>query len=289
MRATLPRIDRSLIRQPDPGLGNPTLLLFLAGIIISSASTVAGMAGQVPLIVSGIINGVCLYAFYTVTHEAVHRTAHPNPAVNEWFGRIAAALEGMTFPIFRIIHLQHHAFTNHPDRDPDYVIGRKPRWLLPVWTLIRLTHDNAFMVQQRLWSRRRADLLEHVFTVGLQVATVTALTVMGYGKAVLILWLVPAAMAGAALDLAVAWAVHYPHESQHPLENTRMFRGLVWQILTFSQNYHLVHHLWTTIPWFRYRAAADLAAKALAEHRLTIPAHAQEVARSDPEATAARS
>jgi beta-carotene hydroxylase len=29
--------------------------------------------------------------------------------------------------MFRIIHLQHHAFTNDSARDPDYVIGRKPR------------------------------------------------------------------------------------------------------------------------------------------------------------------
>jgi fatty acid desaturase len=24
-------------------------------------------------------------------------------------------------------------------------------------------------------------------------------------------------------------------------------------VLLLGQNYHLVHHLWTTIPWFRYR------------------------------------
>lgn len=267
--AARPRIDRSFTRPPAAGLRNPTLLLFAGAIGLLAAATAAAMAGRGPLLLAGVVNTMCLYALYTVTHEAVHRTAHANPRINDWLGRIAAALEGMTFPMFRIIHLQHHAFTNDPERDPDYVIGRKPRWLLPLWTLIRLTHDNTFMLRRHLWAQRGPKLVEHVFTVALQMTIIVTLALTGHGYEVLMLWLLPMVIAGATLDLTVAWLVHYPHESQHPLENTRMFRGAFWQLLTFGQNYHLVHHLWTRIPWFRYAAAAELAAQARAAHDAT--------------------
>jgi fatty acid desaturase len=34
-----------------------------------------------------------------------------------------------------------------------------------------------------------------------------------------------------------------------------------------NQNYHLVHHLWPRIPWFRYGQAAAAAEQALQAHR----------------------
>ena len=268
MRQGIPKVDRHLLRRPTSGPLNPTLLLFAGAVSSFGVSTILAIAGRVPLTLCAIVNGVCLYCLYTVTHEAVHRLAHPNSNVNDWLGRVAAALEGLTFPLFRVIHLQHHAHTNDPRRDPDYVIGRKPRWLLPLWTLVRLTHDNLFVLQRRLWRGKRARLLEHLATLALQVAAVTAASAFGQLQTVVMLWIAPVVISGMLLELTVAWVVHYPHESQHPLENTRLYPGLLWQVLTLNQNYHLVHHLWTGIPWYRYRAAAATAITAL-EHRRT--------------------
>ena len=270
LRPLVPKPDPSLTERPSASLSNPTLVLFLTVIGGAEAATAAAAAGSLPLPVAATLNGLALYALYTVTHEAVHGTAHPHHGVNRWLGRISAALEGTTFPLFRIVHLQHHAFTNDPDRDPDYVVGKTPRWLLPIWLVVRLTHDNGFVIRNRLWRHKRKGLVEHLVTVGLQFGTVAALSIVGYGYAVVVLWLVPAVVAGVVLHVTVAWLVHYPHASQHPLEDTRIFPGALWQVLTLGQNYHLVHHLWTNIPWYRYRAAADLAAHAVAQHRANI-------------------
>jgi beta-carotene hydroxylase len=266
VRPRVPKPDRCLTERPSATLGNPTLLLFLAATGGGAAATAAALAGQLALPVAATINGLSLYVLYTVTHEAVHTTAHPHAAVNRWLGRVAAALEGMTFPLFRIIHLHHHAFTNDPDLDPDHVIGRTPRWLLPVWLVIRLTHDNSFAIRQRLWAHKRRALAEHLLTVGLQFGTVAGLSAAGYGQALLVLWLVPLVVAGVILHVTVAFVPHYPHASRHPLEDTRLFPGTLWHVLTLGQNYHLVHHLWTNIPWYRYSAAAELAARVVRDH-----------------------
>lgn len=263
----LREIDHSLMQIPNSTFGNPTLLLFFALISLFSASIIAYLLGHLPLKASAAINLLCLYALYTVNHEAVHRLVHPNRTVNNWIGRIAAALEGTTFPMFRILHPQHHAFTNHPEHDPDYVIGKKPRWLLPLWTLVRLTHDNSFMISRRLWSNKHPQLIEHLVTVGLQLSVAIGAAVMGHLQDVLLLWVIPLLIAGALIELTVAWAVHFPHESQHPLENTGIFKGRLLQILMLNQNYHLVHHLWPSIPWFRYGKAIARVELAMLEHQ----------------------
>jgi fatty acid desaturase len=42
------------------------------------------------------------------------------------------------------------------------------------------------------------------------------------------------------------------------------------QLLMLNQNFHLVHHLWPRIPWFRYGEAADMADVAVANHRASV-------------------
>lgn len=259
-------LDASLTQLPASYLRNPTVWIFAGDLLAFGASTALFLGGAIDRVKAASVALICLYCLYTVSHEAAHGNAHPNRAVNAWIGRVAAAIQGMTFPLFRIIHLQHHAFTNDPKRDPDFVIGRQPRWLLPVWTLVRLLHDNLFMVSRRLWSGKQRQLREHLVTTAIQAGIVTAAILTGNLEAVLWGWLGPALLSGALLELTVAWAVHYPHLSQHPLENTRMFRGKLLQVLTLNQNYHLVHHLWPRIPWFRYGHAAAAAELAVTEH-----------------------
>lgn len=266
METKIPRIPRQLIGPPARDALNPTVILFVCAIATLSLSTGAYFLGIFFLLPASLLNSVCLYVLYTVNHEAVHQIAHPNRAVNDFLGRVSAALEGITFPMFKIIHIQHHSHTNHRERDPDFVIGRKPRLLLPVWTLVRLLHDNYFMVRQHLWHGKRAQLLEHFATVGLQGSIIFVAYFSGHFGDLMALWVLPVIGAGAIIEITVAWLVHFPHESQHPLESTRMFRGKLWQALTLNQSFHLVHHLWPSIPWFRYGMASGLAREAVQNH-----------------------
>jgi beta-carotene hydroxylase len=266
-RVAIDTVDMALLRRPAENKRNPTLWLFACAVVVFVVSTALWFDKLIARTVAAAVATACLYCLYTVSHEAAHGTAHKTHRVNAWLGRISAAIEGMTFPLFRIIHLQHHAYTNHPVRDPDFFIGRSPRVLLPVWTLVRLTQDNQFMVRNRLWSGRRRQLLEHLVTLFVQAAAITAGLVSGGAQFVFWGWLLPIIAAGAMLQLTVAWAVHYPHASQHPLEHTRMIRSRVLRILTLNQACHLVHHLWPRIPWFRYGLAADAAEWAVARHR----------------------
>jgi len=45
---------------------------------------------------------------------------------------------------------------------------------------------------------------------------------------------------------------------------TRILPGRVLNLLLLGQNYHLVHHLWSTIPWYRYQRVYEQVGPALA-------------------------
>lgn len=261
------RIDRRLLELPAASARNPTVWLFAIDLVAYAGVCLALWHDIIPRAAGGALALVCLYCFYTVSHEAVHGNAHPDRGINLWLGRVAAAIEGLSFPLFRIIHLQHHAFTNDSVRDPDFVIGRRPRWLLPLWTLVRLLHDNHFMLRRKLWDGRRRQLVEHLLTMALQSLVIAGCVLAGKGMFLLFAWLGPMVVAGALLEITGAWAVHYPHVATHPLESTRMFRGRLLQVLMLNQNYHLVHHLWPRIPWFRYGKAVEAAERAVQAHR----------------------
>src|SRR5262245_17514887 len=176
----IPPIDRALFGPPRASERNPTVMVLALAVGVFALSSAAYLAGRLPALAAGAVNCVCLYALYTVTHESLHRLAHRNHRTNDWMGRASAALEGMTLPGFRLVHLQHHAFPNDPAKDPDYTVAWRPRWLLPLWILVRLAQDNGFLVRHGLWRNRPRQLAEHLTTVGLQAAAIAAAALTGH-------------------------------------------------------------------------------------------------------------
>jgi len=234
---------------------NPTIILFCCAIGTFYISSWFAYKGALSFVYAALLNVVAIYAMYTVMHDAAHRIAHRTKWLNNLLGRVCAFHEGITFPLFRLSHMQHHRYTNDPQRDPDYVIGRKPRWLFPIWVIVRLLHDNTFMISQKLWRRR--ELIEHLFTVALQVVTALLLASMLGWSTVIGLWLIPLIVAGALVEMTVAWLVHFPHESTDELEHTRLLKSRVLQVLMLNHNLHLVHHVWPGIPWYQYGNKLD--------------------------------
>ena len=62
----------------------------------------------------------------------------------------------------------------------------------------------------------------------------------------------PAAIAVLFLAFAFDFLPHYPYDSTGRYFDTRI-SGRALNAVLLGQNYHLVHHLWTTIPWYRYQ------------------------------------
>ena len=88
------------------------------------------------------MNTLAAYAGFTVMHEAAHgniRARERHSRRGEiLMGWIAGLFLTVPFSVFRKLHLTHHAYTNHPEKDPDYWVASGYGWavLLKSMTII---------------------------------------------------------------------------------------------------------------------------------------------------------
>lgn len=233
-----------------PGDFNPTLLMFLVVVMMLVLSNFGYWLWEWPHWLCFSVNTLALHCSGTVIHDACHQSAHRHRIVNAILGHCSALILVFAFPVFTRVHLQHHGNVNHPKDDPDhYVSTGGPLWLIAV----RFLYHEVFFFQRRLW--RNYELLEW-FISRLIVITIVYISVqyhfLGY---ILNFWFIPAFLVGITLGLFFDYLPHRPFVERNRWKNARVYPGKVLNILILGQNYHLIHHLWPSIPWYNYQPA----------------------------------
>jgi beta-carotene hydroxylase len=231
-----------------PGDFNPTLLMFLTAVTMLVLSNFGYWMWEWQHWLCFSVNTIALHIAGTVIHDACHQSAHRNRVVNAILGHVSALMLVFAFPVFTRVHLQHHAHVNDPENDPDhYVSTGGPLWLLPV----RFLYHEVFFFQRQLW--RKNELLEW-FLSRLFVAAIFYISVqyhfLGY---ILNFWFIPSAVIGLTLGLFFDYLPHRPHEERDRWKNARVYPNGILNLLIMGQNYHLIHHLWPSIPWYNYQ------------------------------------
>jgi beta-carotene hydroxylase len=253
-REAVPRIKvaREWLGAPTGTLKNPTFWLFVVAMGVLAAGITGYLLGQLPVAATIAINATAIYLLFTVMHDSMHRTAHESRFVNDLLGRLSALPLTVTMPLFRAVHYEHHSHTNDPERDPDLIVNRGPRWALPFWCLGIVVEYRRHYFGRRMW-RDRSDLIEAIAMECLLLGAIVLAAATGTFATLAIVWLVPAVIAVVALALCFDFLPHYPYESKERYLDTRIYPGRLLNALLLGQNYHLIHHLWTTIPWYRYQ------------------------------------
>jgi len=247
------RLDRAWIGATQAAAwANPTIGLFVAGYGLLAAGSVGYLAGALPAALVVPLDAVAIYLCFTVMHEGVHRVAHRDPRWNDALARLSALPLTFTFPMFRAVHNEHHAHTNDRARDPDFIVARSPRWAAPLWFVGVIVEYRLHFYGRRLW-RSRADLYEGIAMDALLVLALLVALASGTLGTLFVVWLGPALLAVLLLAFAFDFLPHYPYDTAERWFDTRIYPGRVLNALLLGQNYHLIHHLWTTIPWYRYR------------------------------------
>ncbi|MBO1049263.1 MAG: beta-carotene hydroxylase [Dolichospermum sp. DEX182a] len=233
-----------------PGDFNPTLLMFLVVVMMLVLSNFGYWLWEWPHWLCFSVNTLALHCSGTVIHDACHQSAHRHRIVNAILGHCSALILVFAFPVFTRVHLQHHGNVNHPKDDPDhYVSTGGPLWLIAV----RFLYHEVFFFQRRLW--RNYELLEW-FISRLIVITIVYISVqyhfLGY---ILNFWFIPAFVIGITLGFFFDYLPHRPFVERNRWKNARVYPGKVLNLLILGQNYHLIHHLWPSIPWYNYQPA----------------------------------
>lgn len=231
---------------------NPNLVMFLGSVILSFCCFMGFAFWSWPGWVVFWLNFVALYVLGTVIHDASHGVAHRNKLMNEALGHGSALLQGFVYPVFKRVHMEHHAHVNDPDNDPDhYVSTGGPLWLIAP----RFFYHEVYFFRRALWKKGKWDLLEWFLSRATVVITFVLAFHFGYSEYIMNYWLPPACIMGLLLGLFFDYLPHRPFKERGRWNNARVYPGWITNLLLLGQNYHLIHHLWPTVPWYKYQTA----------------------------------
>lgn len=248
-------------RVPMPTVALPTLSLVVVSLALWAGATWLVLADLSPwwLLLTVPVHAAVTFLMFTALHETAHLAAGRVRWVNEALGRLAGlfVVAWASFPTFRFIHIEHHRNTNEDYySDPDAWSEAGPPWQLPLrWMTQDLWYFRFYIP---LMSRRpRAEVVEQVAVVLAVAAAFTALVAGGYGWELLVIYLIPQRLGIGILGWWFDWLPHHELDAtarSNRFQATRIRVGWerVMNPLMLYQNYHLVHHIHPTIPFYRY-------------------------------------
>ncbi|MFQ3679935.1 MAG: beta-carotene hydroxylase [Pseudanabaenaceae cyanobacterium] len=233
-----------------PGGFNPTVGLTLGAFGAAALSTMGYWWWQWPHPLVFLVNLLVLHVLGTAIHDASHGVAHRHRFWNAAIGHAAAWALGFVYPVFTRVHIQHHIHVNDPENDPDHFVSTGgPLWLVAV----RFFYHEVYFFQRRLW--RKYELLEWFLTRATQIGALVVAQQLGCLSYILGYWFVPAGIVGLLLGLFFDYLPHRPFRERDRWKNARVYPSPLVNVLLLGQNYHLVHHLWPSVPWYHYQAA----------------------------------
>lgn len=229
----------------------PTLALTAVALGGWLWALLAALSGVTPWITLPVATW-CAFAAFTPMHDAAHRAVTRRRWPNELVGRLCSVILTAPFPAFRCVHLTHHKHTNEPGLDPDLWSGQGPRWALPLrW----LTQDLHYYVVYLRVGRPRREVWETLGSVAAIYGLAAALIATGHGQAALLCWLIPARLAIGLLACTFDYLPHRPHTITGKADRYQAtsVRPTPWLTpILLWQNYHLIHHLYPAVPFYRY-------------------------------------
>ena len=251
---------------PDPGERVPTLSwpivgIFTLSLAVFAGTSVAAVNHAAPAAATIAASSVAIFMMFTVLHDASHYSISSHRWVNIAFGRVAMLFVSplISFSAFAFIHIEHHRNTNDDDSDPDHFVSAATYWQLPFrFPIMDLPYLSC--LARNIKRRPRSEIAETAFLMSATVIAIAAAAVSGHLWMFAVVYLIPSRVAMFVLAWWFDWLPHHdlddtPRENRYRTTRNRMGSEWILTPLLLSQNYHLVHHLHPSIPFYRYVAA----------------------------------
>ncbi|MEH6347324.1 MAG: fatty acid desaturase [Bermanella sp.] len=243
-----------------PQIAWPTVALFIFLSVGLFTSTYCVLQDIIPFWAALCLNSLFIYQAFTVVHDATHNSLSLNKTLNQTLGQVATFMLSpvLSFKTMRYVHMQHHRFANDPIKDPDHWLSTGSLWTLPFRLSVLDLRYTFYYLRNGLWKTRpKSEIQSQLIAQITGILTFVAIYQAGFLMDAILLWILPSRIAILFLALAFAFLPHYPHdasaqENQYKASNNRV--GFEWLLtpLLLGQNYHLVHHLYPTVPFYRY-------------------------------------
>ena len=204
-----------------------TFYLFGATLLILITATTAGVNGSISTACAWAILIPAYYFVAMCVHDAVHFSAHSVPQVNRWVGWIGSVLLGMTFPVIRRSHMQHHRAADH-SHDTEAFVYRSAL-TLPLRLLVaNLACYRSLVAATR---REQAQGVFLLFTIAIALVLKPGLSLFA--------WIIPMQIAVGLFALNTVYLPHGP------------FARWLHLKLPSVTGFHWHHHCMPQLPWYQ--------------------------------------
>ena len=234
--------------------------ILLLGVLIWAVSATHGALWAMPLMVA---QGYVVAFLFMAVHETAHKTAFRSRGLNLAVGYLSAFIIGLPYESYCRFHWDHHRYTQDPARDPELVVGVKPR----SETQLAIAYSGLVQVAGRLWltlghaitgrvkvpwvpDSKRAVIVREARAY-LALYTLLLALSLGFSTAILLwVWIVPLLL-GQLFLRPYLYAEHTGCEqTRSAFQNTRTtYTGRLVKWFTWNMPYHVEHHAYPSIPF----------------------------------------
>ena len=260
--------------------GRRHLLVAARQFAILALTTWALIAIANPLIwvPLAFVQGFTVFNFTVLLHEVVHHTifARRRPAAERALGWLYAVPSGISASQFTRWHLDHHAELGSDDDDPKRAhLSPKvnARWfkllycspaLFPIYFRAARKESATYPadLQRRIAIERKVSIAAHL-------AALALIWTLAGGAAALRAYMIPVFFIFPIAFTLNRLGQHYDIDPTDPAKWGTLMRGhWFWDFAFLNSNYHLEHHYFTGVPFYRLPALQRALAPFYAQHRM---------------------
>ncbi len=224
------------------GLGQAIIWLSLWPLVLN---------GFLDLWLGFLIASICACFAYLPSHEAQHGNySRGNPKL-KWLdgfvGHISLITLKFPYHILRITHMKHHAYTNDPEKDPDY-LNAHTKSLLKVIKNVLDGSTLQFGKYVDVFSSDKAfvNSFQRAIPLAMFYKLAPMVLVVIFPLETLLLWWLPAKIGSVYTTVFFSY---YPHleTSTGRYKDTRFWAHWMPRFLNHSMQLHFIHHLHPSI------------------------------------------
>ena len=212
-------------------------------------------------ILCALVLGFVVFDGTILLHEVVHKAVFDGdrPRAYRLLGLAYALPSGISATQFTRWHLDHHAELGSSADDPKraHLSPKKnARWLKLLYATPAL-FPIYFRAARKETATYRSDLkrtirLERLAAIALHVAVAAAIGILGGASRLLWLYVVPVFFVFPPAFTLNRLGQHYDIVPGEPAKwSTRMVRSRFWEVVYLWSNYHLEHHYFPAVPFYR--------------------------------------
>lgn len=243
-----------------PFIAWPTVIILFLCLATYAFTWYSVLTGSMALWVGCVLNCIAAYFLFSPSHDGLHRAISNNDKLNDFLASLAilpVMFMPMGIKLFRMYHMQHHIKCGDPDLDPDIEISSKGKNAFSLW----------FIWGSQYWGyakKYRSELprlsLNYPRLQLFLSLTFIVLMVLNFPLEMVFLWLVPTSFVLWMTAFVFSYLPHHIHPHVEGEDDMSAYQttcnrvGAEWLLSPLSQyqNYHLVHHLYPTVPFYRY-------------------------------------